>query len=34
VAALPLPGSLPLLTAALLVWGVQRRAQKFLQRGS
>ncbi len=34
VAAIPLPGSLPLLTAALLVWGVQRRAQKFLQRGS
>jgi hypothetical protein len=34
VAAIPLPGSLPLLTAALLVWGVQRRVQKFLQRGS
>jgi len=34
VAAIPLPGSLPLLTAALLVWVVQRRAQKFLQRGS
>lgn len=32
VAGVPLPGSLPLLGAALLAWGAQRRTQKFLQR--